>query len=58
MKFGENVLVELKLPFAVGRRPVEYGPSAMAAKVRLDRFFDLKKKEGITSQEEKVALFF
>lgn len=54
---SENALVELKLPFAGGRRPVENGLSAMAAEVDLNWLFDLQKKEGIKIQGEKGARF-
>ena len=52
---SEDVLMELKLHFAVGGRPVEDGPSVMAPKVYLYRFLDLKKKKEEEEEERKEA---
>lgn len=57
---SENAPVELKLPLAGGRRPVENSPSAMAAEVGLNWLFDLqgeKKKEGVKIREENRSTF-
>lgn len=46
------MLVCLKLCSAVGRRPVEDGPSAVTAEVSLNRFFNLPDFLGIRREKE------
>ena len=54
---SENALVELKLPFAGGRRPVQNGLSAMAAEVGLNWLFDLQKERRHKNSRRKRSTF-